>query len=140
MNGFRYKNLIFFSTILIFFFVNARGQDYISDLNKKKDSLRDLIQNTGSDTTKCKALTELIELEEDNNVWPAYNQQLQSICEEQLQNHPPQTALHRFYLEHLGDAINNKGYLANVQGDIPAAMKFFQRSVEIFGRLDNKKG
>src|SRR4051812_26881784 len=140
MPGFVYKKFIFLSTILIFFCANAQGQEYITQLNKKKDSLRVIISRAGSDTTRCNALTELIDLEEDDKIWPVFNQQLQSICEEQLQNHQPNTALYRFYLKRLGDAINNKGYLANIRGDIPAALKFFHRSLEIDESLDNKKG
>ncbi len=110
------------------------GQEQVSD------SLQKEFKKALNDTVRCKILDALIEAEGDDNVWPAYNQQLKDICEKQLKTLPPGDELYRFYMRHLAGVYNNEGYLANVRGDISRALDLYYKSMGMEEKNENPRG
>ncbi len=101
------------------------------------DSLKLALKNAKHDTTRCNILSLLIELESDDNVWPRYNDELGFIAKENL----AKSELNKnIYLKHLAYALNNIGYLANSQGDIPKSLEYFRKSLFIQEKIGDKRG
>lgn len=101
------------------------------------DSLKLALKNAKHDTMRCNILSLLIELEGDDNVWPKYNDELGLIAKENL----AKSELNKnIYLKHLAYALNNIGYLANSQGDIPKSLEYFRKSLFIQEQIGDKRG
>src|SRR5688572_24740579 len=79
-----YTTLILMGVSLFFSALSFTAQTAISPQKAKKDSVKDLLDKANSDTTRCNILNQLIEEEQDDAVWPAYNDQMQVICEKNL--------------------------------------------------------
>jgi tetratricopeptide (TPR) repeat protein len=103
------------------------------------DSLKLVLKSEKKDTTQCNILALLIGLEPDDKIWSVYNDQLKTKCEVFLQKNPDHP-LKKFYLKRLAEALNNFGYLANNQGNIPRAIEYYAKSLKIKEELGNKKG
>lgn len=101
------------------------------------DSLKLALTNAKHDTTRCKILSVMIELEPDDNIWPKFNDQLGLIAKENIARSEVNK---NFYLKQLAFALNNIGYLANGQGDIPRSLEYFRKSLFIQEKIDDKKG
>ncbi len=104
---------------------------------QNKDSLKLALMNAKHDTTRCKILSVLIESEEDDNIWPKYNDQLGLIAKENIARSEVNK---NFYLKQLAFALNNIGYLANSQGDIPRSLDYFRKSLFIQEKINDKRG
>ncbi len=125
------KLLIFF--ILLFPFLLSAQDSTI-------DSLKIALKNAKHDTTRCNILSELIDSESDDRVWPKYNDQLLRLAKSGSYKSAKDSARKLFYLKHLAGALNNIGYLAQNQGDISKALEFYLKSLEIEEEIKNKKG
>ena len=106
--------------------------------NRTIDSLKLALKNAKHDTTRCNILTTLIEEEEDDNLWPIYNEQLITLAQKCANSST--NSLKTFYLKRLAEAYNNTGYLANLQGDIPKALEYHHKSLKIREEIKDKKG
>lgn len=106
-------------------------------LGQDAHALKLALEKAGHDTTRCRILTEMIENEGDDNIWPKYNKQLESIARKNIANNG---TLKDIYLKHLAYALNNTGYLANSQGDILKALEYFRKSLFIQEKINDKKG
>ena len=107
------------STTLLLILLTASFQ--LNSQDKTIDSLKNALQNAKHDTTRCNILDELIESENEDKVWIVYNDQLLKLAENGSSNAAPNSASKLFYLKHLASALNNIGFLAQNQGDIPKA-------------------
>ncbi|MBC7862054.1 MAG: tetratricopeptide repeat protein [Bacteroidia bacterium] len=101
------------------------------------DSLKLVLKEAKHDTTRCIALNELAETIDDIAVWPLYNEQLLRLAEKNKNAPPP---LKKFYLKQMANALNNIGYLAQQQGNVPKALEFYQKSLKIDIELKDKMG
>jgi tetratricopeptide (TPR) repeat protein len=108
--------------------------------NSYKDSLKLALKNAKHDTTRCNILNELIDSENDDKVWPKYNDQLLRLAKYGSYKSSTDTTRKLFYLKHLAGALNNIGFLAQTQGDIPKAIDFYLKSLKIEEEIKNKKG
>jgi serine phosphatase RsbU (regulator of sigma subunit) len=104
------------------------------------DSLKAALKNAKHDTVRCRILNTMIEAEQDDAIWPAYNTQLKAICENNLKKYASSDPLYNFYLKNLAGAMNNDGYLAQFQGNIPEALKLYRESMAMEEKLGNKNG
>lgn len=104
------------------------------------DSLKLVLKNTKNDTTRCNILGMLIESENDETVWPKYNEQLLQLTEASLKQTPPNTPAYRFYLKHYCSALNNLGVLSRKKGNIPKAIECYNQCLKINEELGDKKG
>lgn len=119
---------------LVIFCFQVKAQDVTLD------SLKNILKNAKHDTTRCIALSDLIGTENDDKIWPLYNEQLLKIAEKGANNSSLNNKEKIFYLEFLADALNNKGYLSSKQGDIPKALEYYNSSIKIKEKAHDKKG
>lgn len=118
--------------IILFQFVG------LSQVNQK-DSLHLVLKNTAkNDTTYCNVLNALIDLEQDDKLWPSYNDEIISIAEVQLQKKDIKPQLFFYYKKVLAGALNNLGYLKKFQGDIPGALEYYYKSLKLYEEIDYK--
>ncbi len=113
---------------------------FLSAQDRTIDSLKLALKNATHDTTRCNILNELIDSENDDRVWPKYNDQLRRLAKSGSYKSSKDTIRKQFYLKHLAGALNNIGYLAQNQGDIPKALSFYLKSLEIEKEIKNPKG
>jgi serine phosphatase RsbU (regulator of sigma subunit)/Tfp pilus assembly protein PilF len=103
------------------------------------DSLKQIVKTSPSDTARCSALTTLVDAVLDENEWPKYNNEIIRICELKLKNViNPVTVLDTFYMARLSNAYNNKGYELHNKEDLPKAIEFYNKSLEIEKKINNK--
>ena len=93
------------------------------------DSLKHELSITIDDTIKVNILLQLVESISDDNVWPAYNEQMLKISQKIVQSKI--AIIRRKGKKGLADAYNNIGYMYNNQGDIPNALDFFGKSLRM---------
>jgi tetratricopeptide (TPR) repeat protein len=134
------RKLVIFNTILkkaslyilLFFTLGFVAQ------NKQVDDLKLALKNAKHDTTRCNILSQLAETAGDEE-WPAFNEQLKDLAEKKLSSSLPSPEK-KFYLKHLANALNNMGYVYNMQGRVKEAMVFFGRSLKIQEEIGDKHG
>lgn len=128
------KQRILIISSLIFFCLHVKAQD------RTIDSLKNILKSAKHDTARCTALSDLIGAENDDKIWPLYNEQLLKLSEKGANNSALTKKEKKFYLEFLADALNNKGYLSSKQGNIPKALEFYNKSIKIKEKANDKKG
>jgi len=104
------------------------------------DSLKLVLNNAKHDTTRCNALNAMIEIESDDAVWPAYNEQMKFIAENnlvRLKENDPQFILFKKFQ---AAALNNNGFLLKSKGDIENALKFYEKGLKIQEEIGDRKG
>ena len=114
------------------FFMLSLPQAFAQDI----DSLKLALKNAKHDTTRCNILNELAETASDDE-WPVFNEQLKVLAEKNIAK---KTSLKKIYLKHLADALNNIGFLALQQGDIPKALEYYHKSLQLRKDIKDKKG
>jgi serine phosphatase RsbU (regulator of sigma subunit) len=102
------------------------------------DSLKALLKTEISDTTRCNVLNALIEEEEDDNIWGAYNDEVKKTAENNLRTLSKGTLLHTFYTRCLAGAYNNTGYIAKFHGNIPKALDNYHKSLRMYEDLNDQ--
>ena len=102
------------------------------------DSLKLALKNAKHDTTRCNILNEIVEAESDDKIWPIYNEQLLKLSEKCAST--SSNELLQFYLKHQALALNNVGYIYHSQGNIPKALEFFTKGIDIRKKIGDKKG
>ena len=104
------------------------------------DSLKLALRTAKHDTTRCHVLDALIESEDDDAVWPGYNNTMQALCETNLKVISLRSPLRPIYLKYLANALNNIGYLAMNKGDYSKALDYYYQGLKIEEGLKNQKG
>jgi len=104
------------------------------------DSLKKLLSGKLHDTTRCNILNTIIEAENDVNIWPQYNNQLQEFVEQKIKQTKKGTALHTFYLKHLSGTLNNKGFYYRGTGNIQLAYEYYLKSLNLSLEISDNKG
>jgi tetratricopeptide (TPR) repeat protein/serine phosphatase RsbU (regulator of sigma subunit) len=102
------------------------------------DSLNNIINNHANhDTTIARAYCELSNILPEDTILYFCEKSI-AIVEKALNNKP--TDKERYsYLKTLSDALNNIGYSYKFQGDIPTALDYYNKSIEVSKSIDNKK-
>lgn len=125
------RGVLFIFTILLSFFG-------LSQINQK-DSLHSILKKTSkNDTIYCNILNALIDLEQDDNLWPTYNNEIISIAESQLQKKDIKREHYIYYKKILAGGLNNLGYLKKFQGDIPGALEYYYKSLKLYEQINDK--
>lgn len=94
------------------------------------DSLKLVLKSTTSDTLKCRILNTIIEAENDDAVWPAYNKQLKKLCLAKLSSVSPKSPEYNVYKKYYSATLNNLGYLADNNGNIIEALDYYKNSLD----------
>jgi len=101
------------------------------------DSLKKLLDKATHDTTRCKLLNQLVESENNDAVWPQYNDQIEVIADKNLKN---PGALKNFFLQYKAIVFNNRGYLAFYHGENEKAIQFYEEALAIQKKIAHKPG
>jgi tetratricopeptide (TPR) repeat protein len=120
--------------LLSFIFLLLVGQAMAQD--NTIDSLKLALKKAKHDTSRCHILYELSIAASDDE-WPQYNQQLLTLAEK---NAVTNSSFKNNYLRYVAEASNNVGFLAQMRGDMPDALKYFNKSLRIFEGLYDKEG
>ncbi|MBK9285417.1 MAG: tetratricopeptide repeat protein [Sphingobacteriaceae bacterium] len=113
--------------------LQVNAQDHVID------SLKLALQNAKHDTTRCNILNAIIESENDDAVWPKYNDQLKGIAETNLKKTPQTHPVYKIFNKHLAVALHRIGHTYKSQGDIPKALENFNNSLKICEEIGDKK-
>jgi len=133
---FNFKLKIF---ILMIVFVTSSAVETLAQTSLI-DSLKLALKNAKHDTTRCAILKKMIDAESDEAVWPSYNDEIKKISEKNLKRTSSTDPLHNFYLRSLAGAITEIGYLFKKQGDIPAALDYYNKSLKLYETAGDKPG
>ncbi len=106
---------------------------------EEKDSLKRVLTSKKiTDTSRCKLLNRLVNLEDDIQIWPAYNQELMTIAQKHL-NSQNTKELRVFSLIY-AEGLNNLGYYYNYIGNTQLYLKYSLQSLAIQKKYKNELG
>ncbi len=106
--------------------------------NRLTDSLLNIVSKIDNDTAKCEKLTQLIENETDNTIWPIYNKKLYQIAEKNSQTNTGK--LKQTYLKYLASAINNSGFLMEMNGNTVLAITYYRDALTLRFDIKDRDG
>lgn len=122
-------------TLQIFLVVQGVAQGDVMD------SLKNELRNAKHDTSRCAILYAMIEAENDDELWPLYNEQLYTLAETNLRSlSPNQKILDDKYSWYKAEALVNRGVMSKERGDHEKALDDYNQSLVIYKRLNNKQG
>lgn len=104
------------------------------------DSLKKALKLATHDTIKCAILNAMIEAESDIEIWPKYNNELKKLTEKRLAENPSSFLLKNSYQKHLAFALNNIGYLAQIQGNNVKALDYFKLGLIKYNEINYHEG
>lgn len=106
----------------------------LSELSKMErltlDSCLKIVHSSVDDTTKITAIGHFIEMCENNEVWPKYNNWIADFSTSQLKKNLSRRLL-LFYKTKLAGTTNNLGYFYEINGDINNALKTYKKSLQL---------
>ena len=103
------------------------------------DSLKLALKNAKHDTIRCIILEAIIEAENDDNIWPKYNEELLTLAENNLKTITQKNPTDKFYKKYLATALGNKSYLARLSGDIPKSLEYINKALKILEEIKDKQ-
>ena len=118
----------------IFSFLSSEAQD------KTIDSLKLALKNAKHDTTRCHVLNLIIDATYPKEEWKAYNDEIISIAERNYNNPPSNKILVKTFAKYYADGLNNAGYIFKTKSEIPKALEYYNKSLEIRIRINDKGG
>lgn len=108
--------------------------------DKTIDSLKLALKNAKHDTTRCKILNALIESENDDAIWPKYNDQIKSLAEKNLAGLPSESSETKIFKKYLGEAYNNLGTISNWQGDRKNSFLYLNKALKLMQEINDQQG
>ena len=134
------SKILFILSILLILFKTITAQD-----NHTIDSLKQVIKTAKHDTTRINALFKLGEqlIFSNPDTTLIIEQQALSIADKNLtgfKNLSGLAALKDTLLKQKASALNNIGYIYMNQGDIPKALEYLNKSLNIQEEIGDKKG
>ena len=123
--------------IVVFFLIILYSLSYSQ--NRISDSLKLALKSAKHDTIKCKILHELVQLRDDEDIWPIYNEQLKQLSEKKLYT-CKDAYLYKFYNKYLANSLNDLGFLFFNQGEFSKAEDYFFKSLTIREKIEDKSG
>ncbi|MGE0568555.1 MAG: tetratricopeptide repeat protein [Bacteroidia bacterium] len=103
------------------------------------DSLKNELKYAKNDTSRCKILHTLVENEFDDNVWPSYNEELIKITEAKALSLKKSDKEYLFYQKYYAAALNNIGYLAQLQGLNSKSIDYYKKSLRIQESIEENR-
>jgi tetratricopeptide (TPR) repeat protein len=122
-------------TIGVFIFMIGLAPDSLAQENKTLDSLQSVVKNAKNDTIKIKALSELSELCDEEDILK-YAAECSTLCEKAIAS-GKQPKL--FYLKKLAQSVNNTGYYYSHHNNVEEALAHYKRALVIEEKLGDKK-
>lgn len=103
----------------------------------QKDSLKNLLNGKLHDTLRIEVLFALIDLEEDNKIWPVYNNAANKVIQKHLKQKGKDC---KKYISYYGSYLLNKGYLQNQLGDMVNGLKYYKQALRLFDDVKDSSG
>ncbi len=122
---------IFFTTLIFLNYLCVFSQQ------STIDSLKTVLKIAKNDSTRCRILSNLIEIEYDDKIWPIYNEQLYNLSKKNIEFLNPNNAPKTYFI-YYANSINNKGYLAQEYGDVGKALEFYFLSLKLLEQIKDK--
>jgi serine phosphatase RsbU (regulator of sigma subunit) len=120
---------------LLYFFVLFINLPGFSQENSQVDSLKKIAEKATNDSVKLKALAEITE-QCDINELDKYAVEGLSIAEKMLENKKHDTL---FILENKQTLINNRGFAAQQLTDVANALTYYYQALDLAEKLKNKE-
>ncbi|MBK9284090.1 MAG: tetratricopeptide repeat protein [Sphingobacteriaceae bacterium] len=121
--------------LFVFVLVNQ-----INGQNQVCDSLNIELKKAVHDSDKCRLLSLLVELDEDEEKWVMNNEILFEIAANKLKTIKNDKVQEKLYKGYFANALNNKGFYYRTKGDLKLAKDYFQKSIKIQFEIQDKKG
>lgn len=122
--------------LIIFIFLLGKEQ-FIYGQNPK--TVLSELHVTKSDTAKIRLLVLMSEICELNEI-SYYGNKAINLCDKLLKKTKNNNKLERFLLEKKAFALNNIGYQIHGYGNIPKALEYYKKSIEIQEKIGDLKG
>ncbi len=123
---------IFLLLLLLRFNEQTFGQ------NRIIDSLKSALKNAKHDTIRCAILNEMIGEEENDSIWPVYNDQLLKIVNQHLENKNSNDN-RKFYIKHFAEAQYHLAYSAHAKNDLSEALKYYEKCLSYEKQLESNE-
>ena len=143
-----------FLLLVIFPFSNSKAQNYadksfylVDSLDKEKidkseiiliDSCLNIFHSSISSIEKLNIINHIVKQSYSNDVWPKYNTWIYNFAEKQLKI--TENEQKEFFTKAKAEAINNYGYLEQVNGNNKKAIEYYQESITLFKSVNDKIG
>lgn len=124
------KNIFFIALAFCFCFSGSYAG--------RRDSLIAVFNSARNDTLKCFILNVLISEENDNAIWPKYNEKLLAVSKKNLNS--TDKSLKTVYLKYYALALTNLGYLNNINGKSIDALSNYDQALVIQKSIGDKAG
>ncbi len=123
-----------------YYLIDSLEIDKVSDADKTLiDSCLTVFHKVTHDTDKVNAISKIVEVSWDDNVWPRYNMWLYDFTQIKLKNSPSLNVAKKLSVG-LASALNNIGYFQSSNGNIPEALKYYKRSLKIQEKVGDRDG
>lgn len=104
------------------------------------DSLKKLLAVATHDTTRCFLLNRLLESENNDTIWPKYNDRIGEIAKRNLQELKPEDTLWKIFIQYKAIVLNNRGYLASAFGNLNKAISYYEQAIVLQKQANYKAG
>lgn len=98
---------------------------------QEMESLKSALKAAVYDSARCRILNEMIEREADDNIWPAYNEQMKILAEDNLRKSKPTDPQTPVFKKYLGAALNNIAVTIQNKGNSALALQFYLKSLRL---------
>ncbi|MCC7332489.1 MAG: tetratricopeptide repeat protein [Flavobacteriales bacterium] len=123
---------------ILFFCILWTHNGFSQDINAL-DSLKNELKTVKNDTIKLQLLSHIIEIENEEDVWPKYNLQMKLLAEKVIVSKKTKSEVN-VAMQYLAEAYNNIGYQLDNQGNIPLALENYEKALKIHEKENNKLG
>ena len=125
-----------------YYLIDSLDLDKLSNYDKKIiDSSLTIYHTATQDTTKIKAISNIVEESWDDQVWHKYNQWVYEYVENKLsENSRGNDILRKRWLVFKGEALNNIGYIYHSKADYDLALEYYFKSIELIDGIDDPEG
>jgi len=104
------------------------------------DSLKQALRTAHNDSIRCSLLFDIVGLEENDTIWPKYNEALKRIVEKNLRTETEGKPLHNYYLKLYADVFNNLGYLSYQKSNYPQAFEYWHKGLKYQEKINDRSG
>lgn len=122
------KNAIICLQLFCFTLLYPQGNEY--------EQLKAELKKAKHDTIICSLLDQMIEIAPDGE-WQKHNTQMQEVAVKNLKN-KPQGRLLYVYSKYYATSLHNKGIIYSEQSNDDKAIEYFNKSIEMSKRSNNK--
>ena len=125
--------------LYILFFVSLSCSVGRTQNDPTTDSLLQVLKTAKQDTIKLQVLSHLIETENNDEIWPKYNNEMKGIAEKLLASQPKPIVI-KVAKKYLAEAYNNIGFIYDNYGDISKALENYAKGLKIREEIGDKLG